>query len=807
MRVAAKNENKLEEVRKGALENGTERKNRMSKSEKQKIVSDLKHRILKHVNGENYQPVKPKVIAKKLGVPSDGMQLVRMAVKLLAKDGLVSYGSKHLVRPTGPRNPQSKHITGKFQRAMKGFGFVRPTGTVRAQGREADIYISERDTVDAATGDIVQVRLSKERRSGDKLSGEIVEVVERARTQFVGSYILDDVGQSYVQVDGKLFVKPVPVGDPGAKDVQIGDKVVIEMIHFPSDSATGEAVITERLGKAGEPNVDTLMVMREFALPGPFPEEVLDVARDQAEQFDPESNEDRLDLTEATILTIDPKDARDFDDAISLEKLDNGHWRLGVHIADVAHFVPVGSRLDDEAKDRATSIYLPDRVIPMIPEIISNGLASLQPKKHRYAKTVFIEMTDEGVRVATDFANSVIVSKHRFAYEEVDDYLDDPKPWRTKIPDSICGLVDRMHSLAMTLRARRLKRGSIELTLPETKIDFDKKGRVSGAHKVSNTVSHQIIEEFMLAANEAVAERLTDEEINFLRRVHEPPEPRRLKKLTSFVRDLGIECESLESRFEIKRVIKAVAGASESHAVNFAVLKSMSKAHYSPVDEGHYALNSENYCHFTSPIRRYPDLVVHRIVDALARKLPPDDEFQKLLQIGEHCSDREQRAEAAERELVKLKLLGYLQTRVGEKIHAIVTGVESFGLFAQGLEVPAEGLIHIEAMSDDYYHYDDETHSLTGRRSENRYRLGDTIEVQIAEVDMDRRELNLKLIGKIANPLRRAGKDRPSDGEGKKRRGKGKDFKLASGRQKGQGKKDSWSPPPKSKRPGKKKKK
>ncbi|MFT5526245.1 MAG: ribonuclease R [Pirellulaceae bacterium] len=796
----------------------------MSQSEKRKLVSDLQHRILKHVNSENYQPVKPKVIAKKLGVPTDGMQLVRMAVKLLAKEGLVSYGSKHLVHPTKPSNskpssskssdskssdPKSKHLMGKFHRTAKGFGFVRPTGTIRAQGRDADIFIAESDTIDAATGDKVNIRLNREGRGSHKHSGEIVEIVERSRTQFVGSYVLDD-GQSFVQVDGKLFVKPVPVGDPGAKDVQIGDKVVVDMIQFPSDKTAGEAVITERLGKAGEANVDTLMIMREFSLPGPFPEDVLDVARDQAEKFAPETIGDRLDLTEATILTIDPKDARDFDDAVSLEKLENGHWRLGVHIADVSHFVPEGSSLDDEARDRATSIYLPDRVIPMLPEIISNGLASLQPKKHRYAKTVFIEMTEEGVRVATDFANSVIVSKHRFTYEEVDDYLADPKPWRTKIPDSICGLVDRMHTLAMTLRTRRLDRGAIELILPETKIDFDKNGRVSGAHKVLNTVSHQIIEEFMLSANEAVAERLTDEEINFLRRVHEPPEPRRLKQLTTFVHDLGIECESLESRFEIKRVIKEVEGAGESHAVNFAVLKSMSKAHYSPVDEGHYALNSPNYCHFTSPIRRYPDLVVHRIVGALASSLPPDDEIQKLLQIGEHCSQREQRAEAAERELVKLKLLGYLQNRVGQKMEAIVTGVESFGLFAQGVEIPAEGLIHIDAMTDDYYVYDDATHSLTGRRNENRYRLGDTIEVEVAAVDMERRELNLSLIRKVDNAVRRAGKDIERDKKGGKsgnHRGKGKEFKLASGRQAGQSKKESWAAPPKKKKNVRKKKK
>jgi ribonuclease R len=302
----------------------------------------------------------------------------------------------------------------------------------------------------------------------------------------------------------------------------------------------------------------------------------------------------------------------------------------------------------------------------------------------------------------------------------------------------------------MILRQRRMTNGAIELTLPEVKVDLDKQGQVSGAHLVKNTESHQIIEEFMLAANEAVARHLHEREIHFLRRIHELPDPRKLHLLTGFIRELGIECESLESRFEIKRVVKLVAGQPEEHAVNYAILRSMQKAVYSPLEEGHYALNSEQYCHFTSPIRRYPDLTVHRLLTALAQHKKPKSNFDELVVLGEHCSERELRAQIAERELTKVKLLTYLSQKIGMEMDAVITGVEEFGIFAQGIELPAEGLIHVETLDDDQYRYDSATHSLAGYREGNRYRLGDVIRVTVGHVDVDRRELDFRLAGRLA---------------------------------------------------------
>ncbi|MCA9121314.1 MAG: ribonuclease R [Planctomycetaceae bacterium] len=750
--------------------------------------ADLADAVVALVSRPNYQPVKPRVIAKKLGLPKERISEVRKVVKRLAKKGVLAYGAKHLVTLPGPVGSSPKAVlpkpsnvlTGTFRKAAAGFGFVRPKDPDVAKKIGEDIHVSETKTLDASNGDLVAVRLKKSGRAGDRIRGEIVEILERDKNQFVGVYF-ERSGMGFVQVDGKVFARPTFVGDAGAKNARSGDKVVIEMVHFPSHTRDGEAVIVEVLGARGTPGVDTMSIIREFNLPDEFSEDVLESARAQAERFEESIGEDRHDFTRETVVTIDPFDARDFDDAISLTKLENGHWRLGVHIADVSHFVPLGSPLDREARDRATSVYLPDRVIPMIPEVISNNLASLQPHRVRYTKTALIEFTPAGAPVATEVYCGAIKSAHRFNYEEIDEYLANPEPWRAKLAPKVFDLVGRMHELAMILRRRRLDAGSIELTLPEVKIDLDDDGKVSGAHLTKNTESHQIIEEFMLAANEAVATLLSDKELYFLRRVHSNPDPLKLKNLAQFMRELGIECESLESRFEIKRIVEQAVGRPEEHAVHYAVLRSMKKAVYSPEEEGHYALNSRNYCHFTSPIRRYPDLTIHRMVEAIVRGKTPPNDFEQLALLGEHCSEREQRAAAAERELIKVKLLTYLSSRVGQQMDAVITGVERFGLFATGRELPADGLIHISSLQDDNYQFDSDTHSLVGRRAGNSFRLGDLIRVEIAHVDTDRRSLDFRIVD--ANPA------------GAARRANGKSPRKATGERtaKGQRNKSSGS--------------
>jgi ribonuclease R len=374
--------------------------------------------------------------------------------------------------------------------------------------------------------------------------------------------------------------------------------------------------------------------------------------------------------------------------------------------------------------------------------------------------------------VASQLHRSAIRSRKRLNYEEVDAFIQSPGRGRRKLGPEVCDLLDRMRQLAAILRERRMARGALELVMPEVRVVLDKQGRVTGAQVQENTESHQIIEEFMVAANEAVAETLRDRGLHFLRRIHLAPVARKLRDLAEFVAELGLPSRDLDGRPGLQRLLKSVEGRPEQHAVNYALLRSLPRAVYSPKEEGHFALASGCYCHFTSPIRRYPDLTIHRLVDAVIAETKPRTNFDELVVLGEHCSEREQRADAAERELTKLKLLAYLSGRIGEEMDAVITGVETFGLFAQGVKLPAEGLIRVDSLVDDYYRFDRATHTLAGHRSGNTFRLGDFVRVAVARVDLERRELDFRLVGRRQHPAsttlaKRAPRDEP---KGKRRK-------------------------------------
>lgn len=707
-------------------------------------MAELTDQILTQLRKKGYKPLKPRDLAKKLGVTTPQYPEFRRALRDLSRDGRIEFGKNQTVRQT----PTHGTVTGTFRRASTGTGFVRPTPIDGRTG--PDVRVGEGHGLDAATGDVVLVRITRKPNRPDVLpAGEVLRVLERATRQFVGTYAERD-GQGLVRIDGNLFARSVHVGDPGAKGARPDDKVVVEMVRFPTADERGEGVLTEVLGPHGKPGVDTLSVVRAYGLPDAFPEDALAEARLATENFSEDDLEGREDFTGTLVVTIDPADARDFDDAIGLTlDPETLHWELHVHIADVGHFAPPGGPLDREARKRATSVYLPQRVLPMFPELISNHLASLQPGKVRYVKTAVVSFTPDGKKTGVRFAEGAIRSRRRFSYEQVMALLDGGNPeGEGRVEGDVFGLLGRMRDLAMLLRARRRRRGSLELSMPEAELEYDAEGKVTGGHFRTHDVSHQIIEEFMLCANEAVAEHLESLGVPFLRRAHPEPDPLRLAAFADFARSLGYKMNTNTDRFAMQRVLEQSAEKPEKYAVHYALLRSLKQAVYAPHDEGHYALASDDYCHFTSPIRRYPDLTIHRQLSQWLRTKRAGGSMPELVALGEHCSKMERRAEAAERELVKVRLLTYLGERIGTQLEAVITGVAEYGFFAQSQTLPVEGLVHVATLPDDYYYYEEATHSLTGRRTGRRFRLGDRVTAQVARVDVQRRQLDLRVVEK-----------------------------------------------------------
>jgi ribonuclease R len=802
----------------------------------------LQELLIEYIQRPGYRPMKPKALAKSLGVKKKNQARFESVLEAAEAAGQVRISETGRVQA---RRPEGTY-RGILRKISSGDAFLI-LHEPKPREITGDVFISRRDVGDAQNGDEVLIRLLKRRRSRGQRCGAVIDVLERATNVFVGTYFEED-DSGWVRIDGKNLTEPVWVGDPGAKGARENDKVVVEMLRFPGHGQVGEAVLTKVLGPHGDPGVDTQTIIHEFGLPDEFPEPVLKAARLEAENFDaamversglsvqeggekgkkkkvkgqgrtaqpstlnpqPSTLEDREDLTKKTIVTIDPADARDFDDAISLERSPDGHWHLGVHIADVSHFVQPGTELDREAQLRGTSVYLPNKVIPMLPEVISNGLASLQEKRVRYAMSAFVEFTAEGVPVHTRFSRTAIRVTKRFAYEDVLPIIraeepsssgseDNKSSQRRKprhVPAKVRKLLAEMYELAMLLRKRRFEKGALELDLPEVRLEFDEDGKVSGAYEAPHDESHQIIEEFMLAANIAVATELTDRGHSFLRRTHGSPSESKLRSLAEFAAILGYPIKKTQSRRDLQGMLNQVKGQPEERSLNYAFLRSLKQAEYSPVVEGHYALAEEHYCHFTSPIRRYPDLQVHRLMAAIVTGndayLPPG--MDELLKLGSHCSMTERRAERAERELIKIKLLTYLEDRIGEQFDAVITGVERYGFFCRGIELPAEGLVHISTFpATDHYDHDRTAMALIGRRSGETFRLGDRVRVEVAHVDVDGRELDFRLVRHQARPKTGSGTPReqrqPSEKSGSKKNSSAKKKRKtkASGKRKKKG--------------------
>jgi ribonuclease R len=506
-------------------------------------------------------------------------------------------------------------------------------------------------------------------------------------------------------------------------------------------------VIVEVLGRAGRYATEIKSIIHQYHLPGEFDSECVKQARRAAGRFDPDRQNGRQDITDKVIITIDPPDAKDFDDAISIERDADGNWVLGVHIADVSTFVTPDSPLDVEAKGRGNSAYLPGKTIPMLPEILSNGICSLQPNQKRFAKSAYLTYDPEAKILSRSFANSVIESAQRLTYVQADRIL---KGHTKGAAPEVIELLKDMETLSRAIEKRRRKNGMLHLDLPETELVMDKSGRVVDVHPADASYPHTMIEMFMVEANDAVAALLDRLNVPFMRRIHPEPDALSMTNLAKMVRAFGFTLPRNPDRKIIQDLLAAVKGADCSYAVNLAVLRSFEKAQYAPLNVGHFALASTNYCHFTSPIRRYADLMVHRALNRhLQNESALKDQEQNLVEVGKHITFTEQRAEDAERELTTVLTLQMLSKKIGEEIDCVITGLASFGVFAQSKKYGVEGLIRMEDLGSDKWQYDTKAQCIVGERSGHAIRLGQAVKGRIVSVNVPARQLNVA----VAEPL------------------------------------------------------
>ncbi len=723
-------------------------------------------RILSFVRNRDYKPKQLHELARAMGIGEDEHGDFHAACRALMKSGRVVVGARHALMLPAPAGK----VVGTYRANPRGFGFIIPD-TPDSHG---DLYVSPENTGGAITGDTVSARVKKrgKRRGKMLFEGIVVEILKRGQSRFVGE-LRRQLSRLFVVPDGNTLHVPIMVVDVGATNAKPGDQAVVEIIQYPAERKEARGVIVKVLGKRGEPGVDTLSIIEQYGLPGDFDKAVLREARRVTAGYDPKAElKRREDLRKLTVITIDPPDAKDFDDAISITRTAQGSTELGVHIADVSHYVTESRPLDIEARERSTSIYLSDTVIPMLPEVLSNGVCSLQERQTRLTKSVFMTYDRSGRVKKVRLANTVIRSTKRLTYEQASKILSG-KPGRTSV--KVVALLTQMEKLAKKIQRRRIREGMLVLDLPEVELVRDDEGRVVDVTPADRSYSHTIIEMFMVEANEAVARVLADWKVPALRRIHDQPDAIATESLCKFLGALGHDLPKKVDRFVLQSLLDRTGGQDDSYAVHLAVLRSMQRAEYSPLHIGHYALASDNYCHFTSPIRRYPDLTVHRLVEAQlcgvfddaagVTQVPTESE---LMTLGSRCSATERRAEAAERELRQVLVLRLLENHLGEGFAGIVTGVSNVGVFVQLERFGVDGLLRFSDLLDDWWEVDSARGLVVGERSGHRIRIGDRLEIVVSRIDIANRQLELALSEPLQSGAttprterKRAGRDRP----------------------------------------------
>ena len=719
------------------------------------MLPGLKERLLGLINDPAYTPLKKEELALIFDIHPTEMPMFYNFLDELEEDGYIGKTKKGKIA-----SPKSMgYFVGKFVAHRKGFGFVESD-----EEYTQDLFIPAADTNGAMHNDRVVAEITKPATDERRAEGAIIKVVEREITKVVGEFQSNKTF-GFVIADEKKFNQDIYIPKKyfsGAKD---GDKVVVQITVWPQAGRKPEGKIIEVLGPKGEKEVEILSIIRAHGLPEEFPKKVLEEAQKVAQPISQEEIDRRLDIRDLNIFTIDGEDAKDLDDAISIERLSNGNFKLGVHIADVTHYVHEKSKLDKEALKRATSVYLVDTVIPMLPKTLSNGVCSLNPHEDKLTLSVFMEIDRKGNVQQYDIKETIINSKARMTYTEVSDILEhDDEELKAKY-SHVADDFKTAEELAKILMQRRNQRGAIDFDFPEAKIILTPEGKVSDIKEYERRISNRIIEEFMLITNETVAEHYFWLNIPFVYRIHETPSSEKMQELGKFVSTFGYtikgDLEEVHPK-ALQSIIGAIKGKKEEEAISTIMLRSLRQARYSPECSGHFGLAAKYYSHFTSPIRRYPDLQIHRIIKEQLNNKINKKRQEQLVNIVDYAStqssERERAADLAERDVKDYYKAVYMEDKVGEEFDGVVSSVTSFGMF---IELPntVEGLSRLANMNDDYYIYDEMTYTIIGERTRKTYRIGDPVRIKVDNVNVDLREIDFKILYKLEDRPQNEGEE------------------------------------------------
>ena len=685
-----------------------------------------------------YVPMKLKEIAMILQVPKEQREELREVLDALVQEGKIFVSKKGKYA-----KGQTKRLTGTFQANARGFGFVMQ------EGENEDVFISEDNMNGAFQGDEVEFILTKEKdgSSGRRREGKIVRILSHGTTRVVGLYEKCK-SFGFVRPDNQRLLKDIYIPEGKEKGAMSGHKVVVELTSYGGENMKPEGFVVEIIGHINDPGTDIMSIVRGFDLPVEFPEKVMNQAERVGKEVSEADMAGRRDLRGWQMVTIDGEDAKDLDDAVSLTK-EGGNYRLGVHIADVTNYVQERSALDREALKRGTSVYLVDRVIPMLPHRLSNGICSLNAGENRLALSCIMLVDPKGEVIDHEIAETVICVDRRMSYTSVAKILTDHDGREITEYGELVPMFERMEELSYILRDRRKQRGSIDFDFPETKMVLDEHGKPVDIKPYDRNVATKMIEDFMLLANETVAEEYYWRELPFLYRTHEMPDEDKIKKLSTFINNFGyhIHVGSEVRPKEVQKLLGKVEGTPEEALISRLALRSMKQAKYTPENTGHFGLAAKYYTHFTSPIRRYPDLQIHRIIKESIRGRMNEERiehYEKILpEVAAQASMMERRAEEAERETIKLKKVEYMQQRIGDEFEGVISGITKWGAYVE-LPNTIEGLVHVTNMYDDHYEYWEEQYELIGERTRNVYKLGQTVRVRVLDVDRLNRTIDFE---------------------------------------------------------------